>query len=111
MDYVLSVWKSVYDNAVKVVGPGDWDWIVQQLERPEETDDKHSVPLLNLTRFDATAKGTGLIVEDKALGGMRDQRKGDNTTKVTGLLIDYDNDSLLQPAWTMDAVAERFKES
>ena len=110
MEYLLSVWKGVYDNAVKVVGPGDWQWIVQQLEKAEQTDDKHSVPLFNLTRFDAVAKGTGQIVEDKVMGGTASRRVGENIVEITGLLIDYDNDSLLQEAWTMDAVAERFKE-
>ena len=37
---------------------------------------------------------SGLLVEDRVKGSWHDQRKGDNIVKVTGLLIDYDNESL-----------------
>ena len=110
MDYVISIWRDVHDNAVKAIGPGDWSWVLEQLEKHEVTDDKYSAFLFNLTRFDATAKKTGLFVTDQVKGSLRDQRKGDNIVEVTGLLIDYDNESLLQERWSMDAVAERFKE-
>jgi hypothetical protein len=110
MDYVISVWRDVHDNAVKTLGPGDWNWVLENLEKFEVTDDKYSAFLFNLTHFDATAKKTGLLVEDHVKGSWHDQRKGDNIVKVTGLLIDYDNESLLQELWSMDAVAERFKE-
>ena len=110
MDYVISVWRDVHDNAVKAIGPGDWNWVLEQFEKHEITDDKYSAFLFNLTRFDATEKKTGLLVEDRVKGSWHDQRKGDNIVKVTGLLIDYDNESLLQEHWSMDAVADRFKE-
>ena len=63
MDYVISVWRDVHDNAVKAIGPGDWSWVLEQLEKPEVTDNKYSTFLFNLTRFDATAKNTGLFVD------------------------------------------------
>jgi hypothetical protein len=110
MDYWISVWRNVHDNAVKTLGSGDWDWLLAQLEKAEVTDDKYSQLLFNLTHFDAKAKSTGLYVEDKTTGSWQDQRRGDNIVEVTGLLIDYDNESLLQEPWTMDAVGERFKE-
>src|ERR1017187_3248094 len=110
MDYVISVWRDVHDNAVKAIGPGDWNWVLEQLEKPEVTDDKYSAFLFNLTRFDATAKKTGMFVEDRVTRKLEDQRRGDTIVKVTGLLIDYDNESLLEELWSMDSVAERFKE-
>lgn len=110
MDFAISVWTDVYDNAVKSLGPGNWDWVIEQLEKFEVTDNKYSAFLFNLTRFDATAKKTGLFVTDKVKRSLHDQRKGDNIVEVTGLLIDYDNESLLQDRWSMDSVAERFKE-
>lgn len=110
MDYTISVWRDVHDNAVKTLGPGDWNWVLEQLENFDATDDKYSAFLFNLTQFDATAKKTGLIVPDQIKGSLHDQRKGDNIVAVTGLLIDYDNESLMQELWSMDAVAQRFKE-
>lgn len=110
MDYVISVWRNVHDNAVKTLGPGSWDWVLEQLTKFDVTDDKYSAFLFNLTRFDAAAKNTGLIVPDQVKGSLHDQRKGDNIVAVTGLLIDYDNESLLQEHWSMNAVTERFKE-
>jgi len=107
MEYTISAWRDVHDNAVKTLGPGDWNWVIEQLEKPEVTD---STFLFSLARFDATAKKTGLFVEDRVTRKLEDQRRGDNIVEVTGLLIDYDNESLLQELWSMDAVAERFKE-
>ena len=110
MNYVISVWRDVHDNAVKMLGPGDWSWVLEQLGQFDTNDDKYSAFLFNLTQFDAAAKKTGLLVPDQVKGSLHDQRKGDNIVAVTGLVIDYDNESLLQEHWTMDAVAERFKE-
>ena len=110
MEYVISVWRDVHDNAVKSLGPGDWSWVLEQLGQFEANDDKYSAFLFNLTHFDAAAKKTGLIVADQVKGSLHDQRKGDNIVAITGLVIDYDNESLLQEHWTMDTVAERFKE-
>jgi hypothetical protein len=107
MDYVISVWRDVHDNAVKAIGPGDWNWVLEQFEKHEITDDKYSAFLFNLTRFDATEKKTGLLAEDRVKGSWHDQRKGDNIVKVTGLFIDYDNESLLQEHWSMDAMLVR----
>ena len=110
MNYVISIWRDVHDNAVKAIGPGDWNWVLEQLENHEVTDDKYANLLFNLTRFDATAKKTGLFAEDRVTRKLEDQRRGDNIVEVTGLVIDYDNESLLQELWSMDAVAERFQE-
>jgi hypothetical protein len=110
MEYVMSVWKGVHDNAVKTLGPGDWNWVSEQLANNNETDDKYSEFLFNLVRFDATKKKTGMLVEDKVTGAWLDQRKGANIAEVTGLVIDYDNESLLQQLWTIDEVTQRFRQ-
>jgi hypothetical protein len=108
MEYVLSVWTNVHDNAVKMAGPGDWNWVLEQLGKPEETDNKNSVFLFNLSRFDAAKNQTGLLVEDRTVGSTHDRRVAANIVAVTGLVIDYDNESLLQPLWTIEEVAKRF---
>src|ERR1039457_6694152 len=110
MDYVISIWRDVHDNAVKAIGPGDWNWVLEQFEKHEITADKNSAFLFNFTPFAATTEKPGMFVEDRVTRKLEDQRRGDNIVKVTGLLIDYDNESLLQELWSMDAVAERFKE-
>ena len=79
MDYWISIWRDVHDNAVKTLGSGDWNWVLENLEKFEVTDDKYSAFLFNLTHFDATAKNTGLIVEDRVKGSCHDQRKGEKT--------------------------------
>src|SRR5579862_702200 len=81
MQYVLSVWGHVHDNAVKLMGEGDWDWLLGEIQNPTRTDDKRSVPLFNLTRFDSLVQKTGAIVEDKVIGGWHDQRVQRNITK------------------------------
>jgi hypothetical protein len=110
MDYVLSVWANRYDNAVKSAEPYAWDRILKEFHKGIETDDKYSVPLFNLTRFVAKGNTPDFIVEDKALGGVKPRRVQANVIAVDALIIDYDNDSRLQHLWTMDEVAEKFKD-
>ena len=110
MEYVISAWRDVHDNAVKQAGPGDWNWLAEQLSRYDQTDDKHSVFLFNLSRFDAIKQMTGMFVEDGVKGTWLHQRVGTNIVEVNGLVIDYDNESLLQPLWTMNEVAKRFQQ-
>ena len=51
MNYWISIWRDVHDNAVKTLGRGDWNWVLEQLEKYEVKDDKYSAFLLNLTHF------------------------------------------------------------
>lgn len=106
----MSVWKNVYDNAVKSAAPCRWEQLVKEFEKSIATDDKHSVPLFNLTRFAINGSSPELIVKDKVFGGDAPQRVQANVAAVDALIIDYDNDSLLQNPWTMAAVADKFKD-
>lgn len=108
MEYFISTWSGVKDNAVKPYGHGDWTWLVETLKKYTVTESKHSVPMYNLNVFSADFKQTNLYVERN--GQVFSRRVLDNVVAITAFIIDYDNDSILQKHWTMDEVHERFKQ-
>lgn len=107
MDYTISTWNNAKDNAVRVIGQGDWQWVVRWLEQYTETNNKNDNPLWNMNVFDA--KDTGDYVEARYADREWYPRRCDaNCRYLTGLVIDVDNDSILQPQITVQQAQQLY---